>query len=185
MENLIQSVINWAEERNIIKGSSIEKETLKLMGTFGRLSDFINNKNICLHGIGDAVIQLMILCRMRDCFINESLDLTKKITDDRIVDPQISLIMVMKHMGELAEHLYHHRNIKPDMGYLLVYLTAFADGLGYSVKECTEMAFGLIKNEKFIIFNGDRLEESDREYENAVKLIASIRKSRTYHTSNN
>ena len=41
MEKLIPQVISWAEERNIVRGSDLEKETLKLVYKCGKLAGVV------------------------------------------------------------------------------------------------------------------------------------------------
>ncbi len=159
-----------------MKGSAVESETLNLVSTSGRLTNFIDEKDICKHGIGDAVIQMIILCRMRSISIDEGLKFTKKITDERITDPHYALIMIMKYMGELSGHIYKKNDIKTDIGYLLIYMTALANSLELSLEECVEMAFLAIKDEKYIMFDGIRLDETDGKYAEAKKIVKAVRK---------
>lgn len=175
MKNTILQVIEWAEERNIVYGSNIENETLKLMSTSGKLTNFVDEKDICIQGIGDAIIQMIILCQMKGDSIHEGLKFIRKIKDERIIDPQFSLIMIMKYMGELAGHIYHKNDIRTDIGYLLVYMTALGHSLELPLKECIARAFRLIKDDRYIMFDGSRLDETDDNYGTAKRIIDAAR----------
>ncbi len=178
MDNLIQQVITWAEDRNIIHGSDLEKETLKLVYKCGELTHFVDNKEACEDAIGECIIQMIILCRMRNITLDECLKYTKTIKDVRVTDPNISSILVFKTIGELAKRVSLKKDIKAEIGYLLIYLTALTHSLQISIKECTETAFRYLENFKGILFNGKFIDESDDEYE-AAKVILNKNKLST------
>jgi NTP pyrophosphatase (non-canonical NTP hydrolase) len=70
--NLIRS---WAEDRNIIKGSSIKSQYIKLVEEVGEMAKNINkNKNI-EDDIGDIVVVLTILAKMHNTTIEDCIDL--------------------------------------------------------------------------------------------------------------
>lgn len=171
MENLIPQIIAWAEERNIVYGSDIEKETLKLVYKCGKLTSFLDNNESCNDAIGHCMLQLIILCRMRNITLGECLEFTKAIKDKRVIDPHHSSLLVFKTIGELAENLSTKQNIKAEIGYLLIYLTALTNSLDISLKDCTEKAFMELQNFKGIMFDGKFLEESDQGYESAKSII--------------
>ncbi len=178
MENLIKHVITWSEERNIVQGSSLEKETLKLISYLGNLTNFIDNVDICRNGIGHCMIGMIIICRMRNITLDESVKFTKPITDERIADPKLALIMIFKYTGKFAENISTSKDIKADIGYLLIYLTTFATALQLSIKECVEDAFNEIKGSQWVIFDGAVIDKSDEKYSTALAIIKSRNQSR-------
>ena len=46
MKELIKKIENWAEERNLIKGSTPQKQFIKLMEEFGELCSGISKNKI-------------------------------------------------------------------------------------------------------------------------------------------
>jgi|GEM_PF-5883839 len=178
MENLLKQVITWAEERNIVQGSSLEKETLKLISHLGSLTNFIDNVDICRNGIGHCMIGMIIICRMRNITLDESVRSTKPITDERIAESKLALIMIFKYTGKLAEDISMSKDIKADIGHLLIYLTALANTLQLSTKECVEDAFNEIKGSQWVIFDGVVIDENDEKYSTALAIIKSINQSR-------
>ncbi len=145
------------------------------MATSGSLTNFIDDKDVCSQGIGDAVMQMLILCKMRRMTIHDTLKFTKKIKDERIADPNIALIMIMKYLGELSGDVYNKSDMKANIGYLLIHLTAFSHSLKLSIKKCTVRAFEHIKDDEYIMFDGNRIDQSDEGYERARKIIAAAR----------
>lgn len=194
MDNLIPQVVAWAEERNIIKGSIIETEVLKLIAICKeltkivdqddlatRIANFVESKEICTDGIGAALIQMIIICRARDISLYDSVTQTKEITDERIADPQFSLIMIMRYISELSEHINEDQDIMSDIGYLLIYLTALANILELSPRDCMQKAFLKVKDQRYIIFDGEKIEETDPRYENARKIVKTNHAKVTAH----
>lgn len=171
MEKLIPRIITWAEERNIIHGSSIEKESLKLVYKCGQLTRFVDNQEDCKDSIGHCMLQMIILSRMQDLTLDQCLKHTKTIKDERVIDPNFTSLLVFKTIGELAEKITDKKNIQVEIGYLLIYLTALTTILNISIKECTEKAFNEIKNFKGIMFDGKFLAETDVGYESAKSII--------------
>lgn len=186
MEKLIPQVISWAEDRNIVKGSSIEAEVLKLIAIckeltkivdqddmVTRLSKFVEHKDICTGGIGSALIQMIVICRMRNISLYDCVVLTKELKDERITDPQFVLIMIMRYLSELSGHINGNEEIRKDIGYLLIYFTTLAHILELSPQDCVQKAFLDVKDQKYVIFDGEKIQENDERYESANKIIRS------------
>lgn len=173
MEKLIPKVIAWAEERNIICGSSIEKETLKLISISSKITNYINHEDICTKSIGRCIVQMIIICRMKNLNLDDCLNFTKTIKDERVAKPLIASIMVFKTIGELAENVSSRKDIKAQIGYLLIYLTALANSLHLSIEECTVNAFKEIEDYKGIVFNGEFVDETHEKYSTALSIIKS------------
>ena len=76
MKELIKKIENWAEERNLIKGSTPQKQFIKLMEEFGKLcSGVANNKpDVIKDSIGDCFVVTVILkCQFKtNLFIRPS-----------------------------------------------------------------------------------------------------------------
>ena len=173
MNVLIPNVIRWAEERNIVKGSTLEKETLKLISELGELTKFIDHVDICRNGIGHSLICMIIICRMKNVTLDQCLEFTKNITDERITEPRVALIMIMKYAGKIAERIYTKKEFKAEMGYLLIYLTAFSNSFQLSMRDCLACAFQDIKEDKSIMFDGGLIDDTDARYETAKAIIKS------------
>lgn len=63
MEELIKKIENWAEERNLIKGSTPQKQFIKLMEEFGELCSGVakNKPDLIKDSIGDCFVVTVIL----------------------------------------------------------------------------------------------------------------------------
>ena len=61
MNELIEKVKQWANDRNLIKGSDSKTQCLKLVSEVGELSDSINKKQSLADDIGDCLVVLTII----------------------------------------------------------------------------------------------------------------------------
>ena len=60
----IASVIDWANDRNIINGSTVKDQTLKLVSEVGELADNVAKGRCPIDDIGDCMVVLSIIAEM-------------------------------------------------------------------------------------------------------------------------
>lgn len=84
-EELTDNVINWAYERNIIKGTNYKDQTLKAVAEMGELADAVNknDQNGIKDGIGDVLVCLINLAEQRDTTLKHCLALAYNQIKDR------------------------------------------------------------------------------------------------------
>jgi NTP pyrophosphatase (non-canonical NTP hydrolase) len=75
----------WAEARNLIRGSSPDKQFIKLIEEVGELAEGIAKKRIDLvmDGIGDAVVVLTILAAQHEVNIEDCIAMAYDEIKDR------------------------------------------------------------------------------------------------------
>jgi len=75
----------WAEARNLIRGSSPDKQFIKLIEEIGELSEGIAKQRIDLimDGIGDAVVVLTILAAQYEVNIEDCIGMAYDEIKDR------------------------------------------------------------------------------------------------------
>ena len=61
MDELIEKVEQWADDRNLIMGSSARAQCLKLMSEVGELADNLAKNRDCTDDIGDCMVVLIIM----------------------------------------------------------------------------------------------------------------------------
>jgi len=61
MNELIQKIEQWANDRNIIKGSKPIDQAMKLFSEFGELADNVGKGRDCRDDIGDVFVVLTII----------------------------------------------------------------------------------------------------------------------------
>lgn len=74
-EQLNYKVLDWAEDRNLIKGSDPKTQLLKTVSELGELADAIlkDDKEGQIDGIGDVLVTLIIVAEQLGLTINECL----------------------------------------------------------------------------------------------------------------
>lgn len=75
MDYNIPLVERWAEDRNLIEGSTPQAQMLKLLEEAGELASGIakNNRELIVDSVGDVMVVLTILCKqlsinMSECY---------------------------------------------------------------------------------------------------------------------
>ncbi len=173
MDGLILKVITWAEETNIVRGSDLKTETIKLTAEYGELISCLNKDSDCRDGIGKCIIQMVIMCRMQNITLNDCVTNTKEITDKRIINRRFVMMTATQYLGGLNKNILMKQNIKENMGYLFVYLIALTEVFNYSVRDCLELAYNNLLAKKGIMFDGSFIEETDEKYQTAVSILKS------------
>lgn len=84
-DKLIARVAQWAEDRNLIKGSDSKSQLLKTMSELGELADGINKQrpNEIKDGIGDVIVTLIIVAEQNNLSVNECLQMAYDEIKDR------------------------------------------------------------------------------------------------------
>lgn len=144
MKELIDNVLNWADERNLLRPECAEKQYLKFLEEVGETARAIlkNNKNEIIDGFGDIAVTVIILSsqlkKTQHFFLNEKrgfyLDFSKLLS-------QVS----SQHIDTLC----------------LDTLIMTARGYGYDIEECLQSAWNEIKDRKGKTINGTFIKESD------------------------
>lgn len=90
MKEVIENVIEWANDREIFDKSNPEKQILKIIEEVQETQDAIKNYdcteekfNHIIDGIGDTVVNLIILCEMYQVSLQECTEYAYKQIKDR------------------------------------------------------------------------------------------------------
>lgn len=76
LTNEFQSIINWADERNLLKADNSDRQFIKLQEEIGELAYGLlkNNKEEIKDAIGDCVVVLTILSYVNGMTIEECIN---------------------------------------------------------------------------------------------------------------
>lgn len=171
MEVLIPTVIAWAEERNLIRGTTIQTLALHLTAEFGKLSEAISTDADCRKYIGNTLVELIILCQKEYLTLYECIDLVTPIHDERVKNPIFTLIGLSKYLGQLSSDILHKKNFRLNIGYICMYLTILSKNINSPIKECLSISYNDLKEKKGILFDGNFILETDEHYAHAVRII--------------
>ena len=177
MDGIIQQVIAWAEDANMLKGSDSKTETLKLTAEYGELVECLNKQADCRDGIGKCIIQMVIICRMRNIILNDCIVDIKELTDKRIINRRFVMMMATQYLGKLNRNILDHEDLRVNMGYLFIYLASLTKIFNYSLRECLEVAHNDVIKNKGIMFDGNFIEETDEKYQTALTVLKSKKKN--------
>lgn len=160
VEQLIKQIEQWAEDRNIIKGSKPIDQAMKLFSEFGELADNVGKGRDCRDDIGDVFVVLTIIA--------------KQLGKSIMVFEQPYVIGITNIKDEitwlgygLTEELLTDCNTgecNPDFGCEVSRLKLIALYFGYTLEECVSIAYNNIKDRKGIMHNGTFIKESDPAY---------------------
>lgn len=162
MKELIEKIENWAEERNLINGSTPQKQFIKLMEEFGELCAGIskNKLDIIKDSLGDCFVVIVILAKQtKSEFDFEPLPLWGCKGVDAWIEKCLgkfaSISKKINYSGK------YNRHIEYDLGYVLFSLIMLANEYELSFLECVKGAWDEIKDRKGRMINGVFIKEAD------------------------
>ncbi len=200
MNELIEKIEQWAEDRNIIKGSKPIDQAMKLFSEFGELADNVGKGRDCRDDIGDVFVVLTIIGKQTDIGMWESikdainanyeedgcsdwddLDLDQEliISFDELVENANEFSTMKQNIVELGSKMtdlfYIHDELNGEFDdYLLdcsVLLGAIAIENNTTLEECVQIAYNDIKDRKGVMYNGVFVKSTDPQYEDILKEL--------------
>lgn len=153
MKELIRNIEDWAEARNLIYGSTPQKQFIKLMEEFGELCAGISKNNIDMikDSIGDCFVVLVILNKQ----VRQPSDAMEFFS---FGNPDMSDFSIDEIVSDLADYAAH--------GYespfpMVSNLADIADVYKLNFEDCILKAYNEIKDRKGSMINGVFVKEQD------------------------
>lgn len=170
MEHLIKQIEQWADDRNLIHGSTPQKQFIKLMEEFGELCGGIakNNPEVIKDSLGDCGIVLLILSKQ----FNRKIDFEYAINNFSIKGEYYEEHYILDfsiHISDLAYAIAHRESrlasLNIDKYLLRVFgsILAIANFKKLDFIQCLKFAYSQIKNRKGKMINGVFVKEEDLE----------------------
>lgn len=168
---LEQSILGWAHERNLIKGSTCRKQLAKTCEEFGELAAGLNKgkKDLIKDGVGDVLVTLIIA---NACAGGEYLFSSEEACNDWAIVLQnsllemdssevvLSLLYELDYITELSRpELYRWRT--EHMRDMIRWLVVAAQRAECSLAECLLTAWLEIKDRKGRMIDGVFVKEAD------------------------
>lgn len=137
-------IVQWAYDRNLIEGSTREKQLLKLMEELGELAAGLvrNDKEKIKDSIGDAAVVLIILNEMSGCVIHKVEEVIYRGYD-------YTTLLVCTVDDAISYNCQLH-----DINHIAVYNNL-------TLEECIEAAWQEIKDRKGRMIDGVFVKEAD------------------------
>ena len=158
MEELIKKIENWAEERNLIKGSTPQKQFIKLMEEFGELCSGVakNKPDLIKDSIGDCFVVTVILkCQFKtNLFIRP--DSFYKNLDVSLILARVARYAVLIPGNDLSEQ----EKLEIICGIIrnLINISILLD---VDFESCVQAAWDEIKDRKGRMIDGVFVKEGD------------------------
>lgn len=157
-KELIGKIEQWAKDRNLILGSTPQKQFIKLMEEFGELCAGIarNDKEKIKDSIGDCGVVLIIL--NEQCQIEKDLTFTFEF---QIETPENQIKYTMRSLNDLSWLIANGNGFKYVLDDLVFEIGIYAHYYGFTMLECLEYAYDQIKDRKGRMIDGVFVKEED------------------------
>lgn len=166
LNELISKIEQWAEDRNIIKGSKPIDQAMKLFSEFGELADNVGKGRDCRDDIGDCAVVIIIISKQLGINV---LDYKVYLGKPKNIKDEIAWLGygITSELCTDAET----GEFDPDLRCEFHRLGLIAEYFGYTLEECLTIAYEDIRHRKGILANGVFIKESDPAYASVIKSI--------------
>ncbi|WP_118790033.1 MazG-like family protein [Haemophilus haemolyticus] len=162
LQQLIKNIEQWAEDRNLIEGSTPQKQMLKLIEEYGELTSSVikNNAEKIKDSIGDCLVVLSVL--------NSQFKKRGEVFKfDKYLTEILSLELDSNHGLNKEEIIIDglralHGIAKDDFLFDFILVLRFiADETSLRLEECMQAAWNEIKDRKGRMIDGVFVKEGD------------------------
>ena len=155
LDQLTRKVRMWAEERNILLGSTPIDQSMKLFSEFGELADNVGKGRDTKDDIGDVLVVTIIMSTQMNFDIIPEYEAITITGLDQFTDKQLALSLNMA----LCSFVMMPDN--KSILQVLSLLSMLAVIKGSTLAECLGVAYNDIKDRKGHMENGVFIKESD------------------------
>ncbi|STO54452.1 MazG nucleotide pyrophosphohydrolase domain [Canicola haemoglobinophilus] len=169
MIDLIQNIEQWAIERNLIEGSTPQKQMLKLMEEFGELCGGVakNKPEVIKDSIGDCFVVIVILSNQLgvDGYVDfDADDIIQEYLDGKYSYTNVTkkLLEGIHYLGGLSLPISNGWKIQKEyieLFFMNLVLIALFNGLNF--KDCMQHAYNQIKDCKGRMIDGVWVKQED------------------------
>lgn len=179
LQQLIKNIEQWAEDRNLIEGSTPQKQFIKLMEEFGELCSGVakNKPDVIKDSIGDCFVVMVILAKQNhiDSVLEKISDLDssfEKISDlnsfqhvfelgveEIIAETVVSLGMFASKL--MGQNLEIQTKVDAIFGWPYLSLKLISRKYNLMLTDCVQAAWDEIKDRKGRMIDGVFVKEGD------------------------
>lgn len=163
LQQLIKNIEQWAEDRNLIEGSTPQKQFIKLMEEFGELCSGVskNKIDVIKDSIGDCFVVMVILAAQRKKDEMLSVDEIANEYSYSKVDIEDQLINAVFGWYHLSNELSNKANVTALFVFCFVRLLNIAYYFDLNIHDCVQATWDEIKDRKGRMIDGVFVKESD------------------------
>lgn len=172
MKDLILKIEQWAEDRNIIKGTKPIDQAMKLFSEAGELADNIGKGRDVKDDVGDCLVVLTIITKQLGGTVSE---LNFNSLNWAEADSKTLLLNLMNSMNEFTAYADNANFLH--VGLLkrcINILSGIARNNKSTLEECVSIAYNDIKDRKGVVYNGLFIKESDPAYKEALIKLGKV-----------
>lgn len=178
IEALVAKVIKWAEDRNLINGSTAKDQTLKTVSEFGELCGnvaFSQGVDAFRDDVGDVMVTQIIVCVQMGVSWIDTLHMGAPFDEG---SPY--LCTMQKFLGLMADNVMKNQpeQYKANLTNFNHDLEAYTAGwpgidpkAPLTLLECLRAAYDEIKDRKGVMYNGVFLKSTDARYVSACQEL--------------
>ena len=158
LQQLIKNIEQWAEDRNLIEGSTPQKQFIKLMEEFGELCSGIakNKKGVIKDSIGDCFVVTVILkCQFKTNLFIRPRSLNKNL------DVSLILARIARDAALIPRYDLSEQVQLEIISGIIRNLMNISILLDVDFDSCVQAAWDEIKDRKGRMINGVFVKESD------------------------
>jgi NTP pyrophosphatase (non-canonical NTP hydrolase) len=184
---LIQKIYEWADARNLIKGSTPLDQGMKLLSELGELADRgFGRKNIdeIKDGIGDVIVVMTVIAGQAN-LLNVIKDVIGNLPKDYRPEPEEEFtndkqkVLVLTPMIAQSVIAIDTKQFSKYESFFVPFiiniLNLLARDNGLPLNECLQHSYNEIKDRKGVMYNGIFVKQDDPQYEDAVKAVEAER----------
>lgn len=168
LQQLIKNIEQWAEERNLIEGSTPKKQFIKLMEEFGELCAGIarNDQEKIKDSIGDCSVVVIILTKQLNAN-NLGFITAYKAADFSTENSEFICLRASGVLGNAASLLMYmtssdsRSRLADILLRFIYYISKIALNFELNLESCLISAYNEIKDRKGRMINGVFVKESD------------------------
>ena len=163
MNDLINMIVEWANARNLIKGSSAEQQSLKLLSEVGELADAVAKNDLegIKDAIGDCFVVATIIAEMKGGGIDWEL-VNMPFTFYFETAGKYGVLLA----GGIADECLKRSTM--DIPRIIRKLHHIASLYELTLEQCVQAAYDEIKDRRGYMHNGIFIKESDPLYKELV-----------------
>lgn len=170
LQQLIKNIEQWAEDRNLIEGSTPQKQFIKLMEEFGELCSGVakNKPDVIKDSIGDCFVVMVILAKQNH--INSVLETISNLdsfqpvfelldVEEIIAETVVSLGMLASEL--MGQNLEMPTKVDAIFGCPCLSLKLISRKYNLMLTDCVQAAWDEIKDRKGRMIDGVFVKEGD------------------------
>lgn len=169
LKKLIKNIEQWAEDRNLIEGSTPQKQFIKLMEEFGELCSGVakNKPDVIKDSIGDCFVVMVILAKQNhiDSVLEtiSNLDSFQPVfeldVEEIIAETVVSLGMLASKL--MGQNLEMTTKVDAIFGWPCLSLKLISRKYNLMLTDCVQAAWDEIKDRKGRMIDGVFVKEGD------------------------